>query len=477
MFQEALMTGADAERILEGVLKTLQQTGMMIQNRDLLTALEKAGADVDCSAERARLPRQMVQDVLEVQRKSVGEEERDLPSKIQAPGLPGLGCQVAQFYFDWANRERREGRREDLVRMIKLGDVLHEDRSVGHCLLMRDVPAPVEPIEACALLLEHAHTPGHTYPHYADQFDYLMEIGEIYGGRKDRFLVGGIFITSPLRVCRRAADFMARRLQMGMECHVGTMACAGASVPVTLAGAVLVAAAEILGAWACVRAMRPEAELRAGIAAGSVDMRTGTATYCSPEAMLLNFGTAEFFRRVCGKKIGIAGASDYADAKFPGLAAAYEKAFKVMTVAAFAGSQPNVGEGMLESGKTLSPEQLMIEREVTGHVQRLANPLDASDDALGLDTIAEVASGVGQTFLNTEHTLRHFRSSLWHPLLLDRGMWQSFEVNAAREREVVNKAHEIVNETVAQYSPPDIDEAKLKAVRGVVARAERELCG
>jgi len=146
MFQEALMTDADAERILEGVLKTLERTGMMLQNRDLLAALERAGAIVDYSAERAKLPRRLVQDVLEVQRERVGEEERGLPNQIQSPGLPGLGCQVAQFYFDWTNRERREGRREDLVRMIKLGEVLHGDRPVGHCLLMRDVPAPIEPI-------------------------------------------------------------------------------------------------------------------------------------------------------------------------------------------------------------------------------------------------------------------------------------------------------------------------------------------
>jgi trimethylamine--corrinoid protein Co-methyltransferase len=441
-----------------------------------LSALEKAGAKVDYAAERAWLPRRMVQEVIEAQKHRASPEERQLPNRIRAPGLPGLGCQVAQFYLDWAKKERRAGTRDDLVKMVKLGDVLHGGGSVGHCLLMRDVPAPIEPIVACALLIEYARSPGHTYPHYAEQFDYLMEIGEIYEGRIDRFLIGGIFITSPLRVCRRAADFMARRLKLGMECYMGTMACAGASVPVTLAGAIVVAAAEILGTWACIHAMRPEAQFRASIAAGSVDMRSGNTSYCSPEAMLLNLGTAEFFRRICGKRIGIAGASDYSDAKFPGLAAAYEKAFKVMTVSAFTGVQPPVGEGMLESGKTLSPEQLLIEREVTQHIQRLANPLDVSDEALALDAIREATSSVGQTFINTEHTLHHFRAALWHPGLLNRGVWQSFAVNAATEREIVDRAHEMVEEKVAQYVPPPVGEDKLKAIRKVVERARRKLC-
>ena len=89
--------------------------------------------------------------------------------------------------------------------------------------------------------------------------------------------------------------------------------------------------------FAATHVMRPEANLSAGVAAGSLDMRTGNATYCSPEAMQLNFGVIEFFRRVCGKRIGLDGAYGYCDSKFPGVAAAMEKAFKAMTVAAFTG--------------------------------------------------------------------------------------------------------------------------------------------
>jgi len=341
---------------------------------------------------------------------------------------------------------------------------------------MSDVPAMVEPLEAVALLAEHARRPGGTYPHYVEQFDYLMEIGEILCDDPKRFLSGGVFITSPLRLCERAAEFLVRRLELGLACNTSTMACVGASVPVTMAGAITVAAAEILGCWTAQHALRPDVSFGAGTAAGSLDMRTGNASYCSPEAMRLNFGLIEFFRRLCGKRIGHAGASDYCDSKVPGIAAAMEKAFKSMSAAAFTGMQAPVGQGMLESGKTLCPEQIIIEREVTQHLRELAKPLEVSPDTIAEDAIQGVGLGLDRSYIEAEHTYEHFRRELWHPELLDRGVWLGFEESSAKERQALDRAHELVVATIEQYEPPELDRDKINAVRAVVAKATKALC-
>lgn len=470
MLQRLLLTDTDFEQIRDAALLTLERVGMVIQNETLLAALEKAGATVDRATERARIPRALTLEMIERQRRRATEET---PPRRVAPGLPGVGTQVAQFVLDCEKRERRSGNREDLIRLIHFGDALHPDRPVGHVLLMTDVPPLLEPLEAVALLAEHAHHPGHTYPHHAEQFDYLAEIGEIWEGNRERFLVGGVFVTSPLRLCRRAADFMVKRLRQGLGCSCATMACVGASVPVTLAGALTVTAAEILGAWAASYAFCPEAPLSGGLACGSIDMRTGNASYCSPEAMRLNFGTRELFHRLCGASLGIAGACDYTDAKFPGAAAAMEKAFKVMTVLAYTGLQPPVGEGMLESGKTFSPEQLLIERDVTEQVRRLAQPVVVSPETLARETIEAV--GVDASYLDSEHTAHHFRQALWHPELLDRSVWRGFDTEARGEADLVARAHRRAQEILAAYQPPQPDPQKLRAIRAVIEQARRAL--
>ncbi|NLC57090.1 MAG: hypothetical protein GX774_09655 [Armatimonadetes bacterium] len=472
MLQQTLLTDSDCEQIRDAVLRTLERVGMMIQNAQLREALERAGARVDHAAERAWFPPALVTGVLEALR-AAHPAPAEAPRRV-APGLPTLGVQVAQFYLDWAKRERRPGNRQDFLTMIRLGDVIAAG-DVGHALLMTDVPPLLEPLEAVALLCEHARRPGYTYPHHVEQFEYLAEIGEIWEGRRDRFLIGGVFLTSPLRLCRRAADFLAWRVSRGMECGLGTMACVGASVPVTLAGAITVTAAEVIGTWVAMKALRPETPVGVGLACGSVDMRSGNASYCSPEAMLLNFGTREFLQRVSGVTAGISGADDYCDAKFPGLAAAMEKALKAMTIAAYTGIQPGVGEGMLESGKTLSPEQLLIEREVTEHVRRLAQPLSVSPETLALEAIEEVGFGAQTTYLNCEHTLRHFREALWHPRLLDRTVWHEFAAEAQGETKLVERAHQQFQELLAAYQPPQPDPEKLKAIRAVIDQAKRNL--
>jgi len=55
-----VMSQDELERLHEGVLSLLEDPGMQFQNRGLLNALEKAGAQVDYATEIARLPRKLV---------------------------------------------------------------------------------------------------------------------------------------------------------------------------------------------------------------------------------------------------------------------------------------------------------------------------------------------------------------------------------------------------------------------------------
>jgi trimethylamine--corrinoid protein Co-methyltransferase len=344
---------------------------------------------------------------------------------------------------------------------------------VGHVLIRHDVPPPVEPLEAQALLLEYAHKPHSAYFFYAEQLDYAAEIGEIYCGDRRRFSGGGVFLTSPLRLCRRACNLMTKRLDMGFSASAGTMPVVGASVPVTLAGAIAVTAAEILGVWAGYRALAEAVPLGAGIAAGAVDMKTANVSFCSPAAMLLNVGVAEFFRRLCGKAIGIAGAGDYCDGKNPGLRTALEKAHKTMTVAAFTGRHGAVGEGMLDSGKVFSPEQLLIERDLSESLQWLFRPVTVNPETLAEEAILEIGPGLQQAHLTSEHTLAHFRQALRSPRFHDLAPLVDYRPDYDRERRAVAEAHELYLETVARYQPPVVDTDKLRAIHQVVDRARQ----
>ena len=126
---------------------------------------------------------------------------------------------------------------------------------------------------------------------------------------------------------------------------------------------------------------------------------------------------------------------------------------------------------MLECGKTLCPAQLLLERELSLGVNIFGRSIDPTDDNISLDAILDIGIGFERSHIETEHTLRHFSSSLWLPELIDRSGWNGFE----GEEEMLRKAQARVNELIAEYKKPEVDEEKLARMRKVVERARKEM--
>jgi len=477
-----IFTDSDLDQLADATLGVLERAGVMYQSDAILDALEAAGAVADRSSQRARLPRRMIEAIIEGQKKR--QEHRAVPAEGRPPEirrappdgpLPGIQTQVAQFHYDHERAERRIGNRRDLIAMAQFGDALDERRRVDHVLLMHEEPHLVEPLEALLVLLEHTSRPGNTYPHFAAQFPYLEEIGEICAGDHRRFLTGGIFMVSPLRMDRRACDYMVGLVRRGIACGVGTQPVSGISAPVTRAGAIVVGAAEIIAGWAASFALNPQLPLSGCICSGSVDMAEANVTFCSPEAMIQDIGCVELFRRRFGGQVNVAGGSDYTSAKLPGYQAGFEKAFEAMAISAYTGVHPSLGAGLLDSGKMFSPLQLLIDREFQSFLWRFAAGAQVNEDEIALDLIASVGSGIGLSYLDAEHTLRHYRQSLWFPRLVDRSVWRAERKEEHPDRKLLERAAAQFREVMARYRPPEVDRDKLAKVREVVDRARRDL--
>lgn len=469
-----ILTDDQLDQLADAALSVLERAGVMFQSDAILDALQSAGAEVDRHAQRARFPRQVIETVVAHQKQRAPTTAFWEPASPDG-ALPGIALQIAQFYYDHEGGERRPGNRDDLVRMVRFGDALDERESVSHVLIMREQPPPVEPLEAALVLLEHTARPGHVYPHFASQFPYLEEIGEICAGDSNRFLTGGVFMVSPLRMDRRSADYMVDMSRRKLARGVGTQPVSGVSAPVTRAGVIVVAAADILAGWAAALALDPDLPVSGGICSGSVDMATGNVSFCSPEAMVQDIGCVELFRRRFGGRVGVAGGADYTNAKFPGYQAGFEKAFEALTIAAHTGSHPHLGAGLLDSGKTFSPLQLLIDRELQSCLWRFAAGAPVDEESIALDTILDIGSGIESSYLEAEHTLRHYRQNLWFPALLDRGVWRSEREEEHPDRRLLERAQKQFDEVIARYRPPDVDRDMLAKVKQVVDRARREL--
>jgi trimethylamine:corrinoid methyltransferase-like protein len=458
---------ADLDVLGEAICAVLENVGALFQSEELLHALEAAGARVDYAAERAWFPGAMAREFVAQVRQEVRPPE---PAPL-FPRLdfPGMSTQVAQYVYDFDRRDRHPGATADLIEMTKLGDALDRADTVGHSVLLQDVPPLLEPLEAGLVLAEYAHHPGPPFAWNVAQEPYLREMGEILG-RRGWYTWGAVCIAHPLRFDRAVAARYVKLLRGGRWAGITAMPVVGLSTPVTVEGFIVVAAAELVASWIAGRALNPEVSLGGSMWAGTPDMRTGQVSFSAFDAMLYGIAVTQFLQQWCGVEIAVGG-GEYSAAKEPGLYAGLEKAYKAMTIAAFTGRHPSIGEGMVDCGKVLSDVQLLIDRELTAGLQQYARPVRLSAEAIGLDSILEIGLGLHASHLQSDHTAHHFRECLWMPEFLRRTGWNG----AAEEEETLRGLREKAKDLVASYRKPEGREDQLAAMRAVVERARREL--
>ncbi|MCK4376334.1 MAG: trimethylamine methyltransferase family protein, partial [Candidatus Brocadiae bacterium] len=152
-----------------------------------------------------------------------------------------------------------------------------------------------------------------------------------------------------------------------------------------------------------------------------MDMRSALAVTGGPENALLAGVSAAM-----GRFYGLPSCSWVStEAMCPDAQAALEKMFGWHAHMAD-GMSLIWGVGQLESEMTISPAQAVIDDEMISYVRRCLRGVEVDEGALALDVCREV--GIAGSFLEHEHTLRHFRSELYVPSLLlreRRAKWES----------------------------------------------------
>ncbi len=469
MFARQLLTDDHVEPIAEGVLTTLEQVGVLCQNDEIARGLDALGAHVDYAAERVHFPREMTAEFIDDIRDEFAREPKLELQRLRAPGLPGIGTQVAQLYLDHRTGEERQANQQDMITLVKLGEVLHGERGVGHVLSLTDCPPKIEPLVAGLLLTEWATIPQVPFAWHVDQIPWLQEMGEIIG-RERWFSWGAVCFAHPLRLDRDTAGKYVARARAGEPCGLTAMPVAGVSTPITVEGFVVVSSAEFVATWMAARAINPEVPLRGSMWPGTVDMATGAVSYSAWDAMFYGFACVEFMRRWVGFTIPM-GSGEYCDARVPSLYAALEKAYKSMTVTAFTGQPLSVGTGMLDEGKIMSPVQLLLDCEYAAGAGHLAREFNPTPENMALDDIVEVDIGVHESHLGTMRTAKRFRDSVWLPRFMDRSGYAGH----AREDELLEKAAGEVDRLLATYEKPEGREDQLAEMRAIVERAKRAL--
>jgi trimethylamine--corrinoid protein Co-methyltransferase len=192
----------------------------------------------------------------------------------------------------------------------------------------------------------------------------------------------------------------------------------------------------------------------------SVDMRTMVQPYCTADS----HGTLGSMAHYYGLPMfAIAGASD---AKLVDGQAALEATLTLM-VDTLCGGQIVHDVGYLESGLCGSLAQLVICDEILDWIEHAFQEVEVNDETLAVDLIDQV--GPDGQFLDSDHTLHHFRDR-WYPRLLERDNYDCWQKKGSKS--LAERAAERVNEILEEHRPDPLSADVVQAIDAIVRRAE-----
>jgi len=415
---------SDIRAICDAAFAILDRTGMDDCPTDLAAMAVEAGAAKRDDG-RLTFPHAMIEDAVARAAKRI-----DLPGFVEDAGLTIGGGHVhigtggaAVEILDPADRTFRESTLRDLYRLMRIvGQADHVHYGVRP-VIARDMETPwLLDINTAFTCLKACPKPIGISFDRADHiepvvrlFDMALGAQGAYARRPFCFAVI-VHAVSPLRYAPEGVAIMRRAIDAAMPLQICTAAQAGATSPVTLAGALAQGLAETLAGLMVVDLMRSGHPCIFAFMPFISDLRTGAMTGGSGESAIANAAAAQLLLDIglpCTVSAGMT------DAKTPDAQAGYEKGYSIALAAQAGADMINLSVGMLGSIMAASPEALAIDDEMCGAILRTVRGVELNPGAIDLDTVDAVVAGPGH-YLGEAQTLALMKREYVYPTLGDR---------------------------------------------------------
>jgi trimethylamine--corrinoid protein Co-methyltransferase len=368
--------------------------------------------------------------------------------------------------------EHRKATLKDLADAARLCDALPQIDFVMSMVLPGDAPTAIYDVLQFDAMLRNTTKPFVVVPYSRQGVQVMWEMASAAVGGSEVLRHKPLMVlyaepTSPLVMGQESVQ----KTTFAAAHHIPLLYASGAglgmTMPVTPAGAVVLATAEALAGNVVTQLVRPGHPFIFGAGLAPIDMKTAVFCYAGPE-FLINQGMMMSMAHYYD--LPTWGFSGCSDAKIEDEQAAAEHAMWVLW-AALTGCNLCHDVGYIESGLCFSGVQLTLANEFIGYARRIAHRDPFEPDRLAVEAIHEV--GVGGAFINHPHTHRHFRDN-WFPELVDRdtyGGWSKAGGTRLTERARAKTQHLLETHQPAPLTP-ETDAAIAEIVARVRASAK-----
>ena len=411
-------------RLHEYSLQILCAVGVRIESEEARRLFVSAAGPGILDGHCVRIPRELVKWALDVAPSEVDIYDRLGNLAFHLPGETRFGIGVTALYYqDPMTDQVVPFSRGHMGTMVRLGDALASYDAVSTVGIVQDVPAHLS--DLCAVLEMIANTTKPLILLISDDsaFPAVLDLLESLHGDLEShpFLVPYLNPISPLVINKGTIDKMLLSAQRGLPFIYSNYGMAGASTPITPAGALALLNAELLAGLVLSQLIKEGATIVLGSLPAFFDMK-GMGNFYDPQSYLMDLACAEMMAHYglphCGTSgSGMGWAADL-------IASGHQWFNHIVSCVGKVGLVPFIGDNL--GSKAFSPTVIVYANEVIEQARLFASGFVLDDTTLRLDEIGE--AGPGGSYLTSKLTLQlfrraYFRSNIFPRLSLEG--WQA----------------------------------------------------
>ena len=435
-------------------LEIMERTGMRFFDQESLELFKKAGAKI-CDENRVCIPSHLVEWALGCVPQNVDIYDRIGKLAMRLGGDrtyfgPGSDCMST---YDLETNQHRKALLSDVVNGVRLVDALPNMDFVMSMFLPSDVPQADYERHQMALMLKESTKPvifvGIEEESSVMAIDMAAAVaGDLKTLQQYPFVINFVCTVSAFHHNGESLQRLLYAAERNIPSIFAPGSTRGTLAPITSAGAMALHNAAQLAGLVLSQLKREGSPLiLCGRGGGFLDMRSMVSLYTAPDAGPYGWDLARHyniptFTVTC------------TDAKIFDAQAAAETALTLFEKA-MNGANIVHDLGYLDSAMTGCLELVAFSDEVIEWIKHYWQPMEINAETLALDLIH--ATAPDGHFLETDHTLKHFRE-LWTPELFNRQDFETWTSQGSRtlQQTANQRVREIIGLHRAEALAPDV---------------------
>ena len=459
------------ERIISEGIALLENPGVRVHNQEALELLANANAKVDFKAQIACIPERITRQALQT-----APHEFTL---FDLNGNPVVHYYGDKIHFDPGSggltiidsqTERpRSPMTNDLIKFIKLVETLPQVDAQSTAFVCSDVVPEIGDLYRLYLALNYMNKPIITGAFRKDTWWTMKEMLSVVAGGDEALASKPIAVfdvcpSPPLLWSDTTCQNLIDCAHYFIPAQLISMPLAGATAPVTLAGAVVQHTAECLSGVVIHQLAKAGAPIVWGGSPAIFDMREGSTPMGAVETWMISSAYVQV-----GKALGLPTHAymGMSDSKIIDAQCGLESMGSNF-VAALSGANIISGCGMLDLESCLSYEKLVIDAEMIGMVKRFVKGIVVRDDPIAVTLMQK--SGHKGDFLTLPHTRKWYREEQYLTSeVIDRASFEGWKSRG--EKSTFERARDRVEKLMTTYQPNKITDEVRQELRAVTFRA------